>query len=206
MENQRSPFTGGQHFIVLSGLTDDGLVIIKDPFEPNYSSDLLQSGFLGGFHEYTITSGYSGGWVFDKSAIGENFVPYDASKPEQQETRYVGYDLPEEDIYTLACLAWLQARDQPEEVQQAVLEVILNRLVSNEYPNTVDKVLWWSETFGNVRRLQSAEPELAQYRAVTAAMYGPYVLPKDVLYYAPWQTGGDVWGQVGDYWFAYREP
>ena len=133
-------------------------------------------------------------------------MPYDASKPEQQETRYVGYDLPEEDIYTLACLAWLQARDQPEEVQQAVLEVILNRLVSNEYPNTVDKVLWWSETFGNVRRLQSADPDLPQYRAVTAAMYGPYILPKDVLYYAPWRLYEDFWGQVGDYWFAYDVP
>ena len=124
----------------------------------------------------------------------------------QPETRYTGYELPEEDIYTLACLAWLQARDQSEEVQQAVLEVILNRLVSDEYPNTVDKVLWWSETFGNVRRLQSAEPELAQYRAVNAAMYGPYILPRDVLYYAPWKIGGDVWGQVDGYWFAYREP
>ena len=206
MENARSPFTTGQHFIVLSGLTDDGLVIVKDPFEPNYSSELLENGFLNGFHEYTITSGYSGGWVFDKSAIGEDFVPFDASKPEQPETRYVGYDLPEEDIYTLACLAWLQAKDQPEEVQQAVLEIILNRLVSDEYPNTVDKVLWWSETFGNVRRLQSADPDLPQYRAVTAAMYGPYILPKDVLYYAPWRLYEDVWGQVGDYWFAYDVP
>lgn len=206
MENDRSPFTGGQHFIVLSGLTDDGLVIVKDPFEPNYQSELLIDGFCGGFHEYTITSGYSGGWVFDKSAMPEDFVPYDASKPEQPETRYTGYELPEEDIYTLASLAWLQARDQPEEVQQAVVEVILNRLVSDEYPNTVDKVLWWSETFGNVRRLQSADPDLPQYRAVNAAMYGPYLLPKDVLYYAPWQTGGEVWGQVGEYWFAYREP
>lgn len=206
MENERSPFTTGQHFIVLSGLTDDGLVIIKDPYEPNYSSELLMKGFMGGFHEYTITSGYCGGWVFDKSAMPADFVPYDASKPEQPETRYVGYELPEEDIYTLACLAWVQARNQPEEVQQAVLEVILNRLVSREYPNTVDRVLWWSETFGSVRRLQSAEPGMPQYRAVTAAMYGPNILPMDVLYYAPWRIGGEVWGQVGDYWFAYREP
>ena len=206
MENDRSPFTTGQHFIVLSGLTDDGLVIVKDPFEPNYSSELLMDGFLGGFHEHTITSGYSGSWVFDKSEMPENPELYDARKPQQPETRYVGYELPEEDIYTLACLAWVQARNQPEEVQQAVLEVILNRLVSDEYPNTVDKVLWWSETFGSVYYLQNAKPEPAQYRAVTAAMYGPYVLPKDVLYYAPWQIGGEVWGQVGDYWFAYREP
>ena len=206
MENDRSPFTTGQHFIVLSGLTDDGLVIVKDPFEPNYSSELLMDGFLGGFHEYTITSGYSGSWVFDKSEMPENPELYDARKPQQPETRYVGYELPEEDIYTLACLAWVQARNQPEEVQQAVLEVILNRLVSDEYPNTVDKVLWWSETFGSVYYLQNAKPDLPQYRAVTAAMYGPYVLPRDVLYYAPWQIGGEVWGQVGDYWFAYREP
>lgn len=206
MENDRSPFTTGQHFIVLSGLTDDGLVIVKDPFEPNYSSELLIDGFLGGFHEYTITSGYSGGWVFDKSEMPENPELYDAGKPQQPKTRYVGYELPEEDIYTLACLAWVQARNQPEEVQQAVLEVILNRLVSDEYPNTVDKVLWWSETFGSVYYLQNAKPDLPQYRAVTAAMYGPYVLPRDVLYYAPWQIGGEVWGQVGEYWFAYREP
>ena len=206
MENDRSPFTTGQHFIVLSGLTDDGLVIVKDPFEPNYSSELLMDGFLGGFHEYTITSGYSGSWVFDKSEMPENPELYDARKPQQPETRYVGYELSEEDTYTLACLAWVQARNQPEEVQQAVLEVILNRLVSDEYPNTVDKVLWWSETFGSVYYLQNAKPEPAQYRAVTAAMYGPYVLPRDVLYYAPWQIGGEVWGQVGDYWFAYREP
>lgn len=206
MENARSPFTTEQHLIVLSGLTDDGLTIVKDPFEPNYSSELLIDGFCNGFNEYTITSGYSGGWVFDKAEIPEDLELYDASKPEMPETRYVGYELPEEDIYTLACLAWAQARYQPVEVQQAVLEVILNRLTSDEYPNTVDKVLWWSETFGSVHYLQNATPDLPQYRAVTAAMYGPYILPKDVLYYAPWQIGGDVWGQVGDYWFAYREP
>lgn len=206
MENERSPFTSGQHFIVLSGLTDDGLVIIKDPFAPNYSSELLMNGFLGGFHEYTITSGYCGGWVFDKSAMPKDAPLFDASKPEQPQTRYTGYELPEEDLETLARLAWVQARNQPQEVQQAVIEVMLNRLVSDEYPNTVDRLLWWSETFGSVYYLQDAQPEQTQYDAVTAAMYGPYLLPRDVLYYAPWQIGGDVWGQVGSYWFAYREP
>ena len=206
MENGKSPFTTGQHFIVLSGLTEDDRVIVKDPFEPNYSSELLIPGFCNGFSEYAITSGYSGGWVFDKSEMSAELELYDASKPEMPETRYTGYELPEEDIYQLACLAWVQARNQPEQVQQAVLEVILNRLTSEEYPNTVSRVLWRSETFGSVYYLQNAKPEDAQFRAVTAAMYGPYVLPKDVLYYAPWQISGDVWGQVGDYWFAYREP
>lgn len=206
MENEKSYFTTGQHFLVLSGLTDDGGIIVKDPFEPNYSSELLVDGFFRGFHEYDITRGYCGAWVFDKSEIPDDFVPYDAGKPELPDTRYKGYELPKEDAETLARLAWVQARNQPREVQQAVVEVILNRLTSDEYPNTVTRVLWWSETFGSVYSLQSAAPEQTQYDAVNAAMYGPYVLPKDVLYYAPWWIGGDVWGQVGSYWFAYREP
>lgn len=206
MENGKSYFTTGGHFLVLSGLTEDDRIIVKDPYEPNYSSELLTDGFFRGFHEFDITRGYSGAWVFDKSEMPDDFVPYDASKPELPDTRYTGYELPEEDRETLARLAWVQARNQPQEVQQAVVEVILNRLTSDAYPNTITRVLWWSETFGSVRSLQSAEPEQTQYDAVDAAMYGPYILPKDVLYYSPWWIDGDVWGQVGSYWFAWQEP
>lgn len=200
MENGNSPFTDQQHFIVLTGLTEDGKVLIHDPFEPNYSNEQLKDGFLNGFGEYAVTSGYSGGWVFDKSAIPEDLTLYDASKPELPESRYVGYELPEEDIYELACFAWTQVRDESEEVQQAVLEVILNRLVSEKYPNTVHAVIFSSEMY---RNMDYAAPDFPQYRAVTAAMYGPYLLPMDVYSYAPTPAYGTVWGEIGNYTFLY---
>lgn len=205
MENGRSPFTNEQHFIVLAGLTEEGNVIVHDPMKPNYSNQRLMSGFQNGFNEGEITSGYSGAWVFDKSAIPEDFVPFDASKPEQQKTRYTGYELPEEDIYFLACFAWAQARGQSEKVQQAVLEVVLNRLVSDDFPNTVREVVS-SGMYDVFKNMNRAQPEMPQYRAVTAAMYGPYLLPEDVLYFTSWHTIGNLWGQIDDYRFFYSPP
>ena len=200
MENEQSDFTTEQHFIVLSGLTDDGKYLVKDPYEPNYSNELLEDGFFNGFEEYTIIKGYCGGWVFDQSALPQDHVLFDASKPEMQETRYVGYELPEEDIYELACFAWVHARNEPEDVQQAVLEVLLNRLVSQDYPNMVHSVIYSSEMY---RNMDYADPGMPQYRAVTAAMYGPYQLPINVYSYSPGPSSGDIWGTLGSFTFLY---
>lgn len=52
---------------------------------------------------------------------------------------------------------------------------------------------------------EQTQPELAQYRAVTAAMYGPYQLPIDVYYYSRWETGGQVWGTLEDLVFLYQK-
>ena len=200
MVNAQSDFTTEQHFIVLAGLTDDGKYLVKDPYEPNYSNEWLEDGFLNGFEEYAIIKGYCGGWVFDKSALPQDHVLFDASKPEMPETRYKGYELPEEDIYELACFAWTHARNEPEEVQQAVLEVLLNRLVSEDYPNMVHSVIFSSEMYQNMAH---ADPGTPQYRAVTAAMYGPYQLPMDVYSYSPWPTNGNIWGTIGSFTFLY---
>jgi hypothetical protein len=48
------------------------------------------------------------------------------------------------------------------------------------------------------------EPELDQYIAVDAAMYGPYILPEDVCFYADWETGENAWGTLGSFTF-YRQ-
>ena len=34
-------------------------------------------------------------------------------------------------------------------------------------------------------------------------MYGPYLLPEDVLYYSTWSPEGKTWGMIGDYHFFY---
>ena len=52
---------------------------------------------------------------------------------------------------------------------------------------------------------EQTQPELAQYRAVTAAMYGPYQLPIDVYYDSRWETGGQVWGTLEDLVFLYQK-
>jgi len=205
MMDEESVFTTEQHFIVMAGMTDDGKYIINDPFGHNYKDAPVhvKNAYDNGFEDFYLKQGFSGGWIFDKNAMGEDPFLYDASMPEQQENRYEGYTLTGEDIYTLACFAWAEARDEAPIVQQAVVEVVLNRLVSEDYPDTVQGILKKTELYRAVGAMAKVdEPEPDQYIAVNSAMFGPYVLPEDVCFYSDWEKGEDIWGQLGKFTFA----
>jgi hypothetical protein len=36
-------------------------------------------------------------------------------------------------------------------------------------------------------------------------MYGPNILPMDVVYFARWKTNDNVWGKIGKHIFCYAE-
>lgn len=63
--NEMTAFTGGGHFILATGTTEDGRILINDPYEPNYSKDKLEKGFEIGFEDWEIIVGCSGGWVIE---------------------------------------------------------------------------------------------------------------------------------------------
>lgn len=204
MMDDESFFTTEQHFIVLAGMTEDGKFIVNDPMETNYKDgDLhIKDGYDNGFADFYLTQGFSGGWIFDKAAMPEDYVPFDASMPEQQENRYQGYTLTGDDIYTLACFVWAEAREEPPEVKQAVAEVVLNRLMSEKYPSTVRAVIHKTEFYRAVDAMSRIdEPGLEQYIAVDTAMYGPYILPEDICFYSQWEKGEEEWGKLGSYTF-----
>ena len=57
-------FTSGGHFIVLTGITDDGKIMVNDPYEPNYKR--IGNRYITGFDESDITCDFNGAWIFDK--------------------------------------------------------------------------------------------------------------------------------------------
>ena len=82
--NSDSKFTGYQHFIVLKDITEDGRILVNDPYAPNYSSWDLQEGFENGFTKEFLTNGYSGGWIYDVNAMPEDpFIFYPDDELEQ---------------------------------------------------------------------------------------------------------------------------
>lgn len=205
MMDDESVFTTEQHFIVAAGMSEDGKFIVHDPLETNYTKAQpnVKDGYDHGFADFYLMQGFSGGWLFDKEAMPENPFVFDASMPEQQTNRYEGYILTEEDIYTLACFARAEAENEPKEVRQAVVEVVLNRLISDDYPDTVQGILKHTELYRAMEKIaRMDEPGLKYYLAVDAAMYGPYILPEDVCFYSVWEKGEEVWGQLGSYTFA----
>ncbi len=203
---ETSIFTTEQHFIVITGMGEYGKFTVNDPMEANYTgSRHMKESFATGFSHIDLRAGFSGAWIFDKAAMPAEPFLFDASLPQPRATRYAGYTLAENDIYTLACFAWAEAREEEPAVQQAVVEVVLNRILSPEYPNTLWEVLENSELSRSLEAMaQAGEPALEYYLAVDAAIYGPYVLPEDICFYSQWETGTDLWGTLGNYFFFRR--
>ena len=60
-------FTGSGHFVLATGVTDDGKILINDPNGNNYTrgNATLNDGYANGFSDSTITSQWSGCWLIE---------------------------------------------------------------------------------------------------------------------------------------------
>lgn len=203
--SENSKFTDSQHFIVLTGVTEDDKILVNDPFGTNYAKwDLLQ-GFESGFSASDIIAGYEGSWVFDKSAMPEEITRYYEEPPEVPEPRYPDIELSYADMQLIARVVWVESRGEPAEGQQAVAEVVLNRMASAQFPDNLRDVIYGEGQFRSAPFLKDAQPGQAQYKAVENAIYGPYVLPEDVMYFATTPFNSNVWGEIGGHIFCYSE-
>lgn len=197
-----SIFTNSQHFIVLTGMTEDGKIFVNDPYAPNYDYWLLQNGFENGFQEGDLLCGYSGGWIYDVSAMPEEPFIYVEEKMDI-EPRYPGIELTWEEQQLLAKIVWIEARGEPAEGQQAVAEVVFNRMMSEDFGDTLRSVIFAEGQFRSVAFLDEAEAWQAQYEAIENALEGPYILPMNVVHFATYAVNDNVWGEIGGHIFCY---
>lgn len=202
MMNNKSIFTDSQHFIVWSCQTDDGKILVNDPYAPNYEQWNLKNAFVYGFEEGDLCAGFSGGWIFDPDAVPEKPFIYHKEKV-VVECRYPDVTLTAAEQTLLARMVWVEARGECAEGQQAVAEVVLNRLVSDRYSDNIRDIIYSDNQFRSTKWLDEAEPTQAQYDAVQAALNGPYVLPIEVTHFATYAVTDRVWGTIGGHIFCY---
>ena len=201
--NQESDFTDTSHFIVVTGINEEGRYTIHDPYEPNYEVWGLKQGFESGFDTYAIVKGYDGGWIYDVNAMPEEPFIYEEIRP-YVEPRYPNIQLTEEEELLLAKVIWVEARGECHEGQQAVAEVVFNRMVAEDYPDTLQEVLSYHNQFPSMEQIGDAEPEQAQFDAIEDALLGPHILPLDVLHFSVAPANEYIWGKIGGHTFCYR--
>ena len=202
--NSRSLFTNSQHFIILTGINEDGKIMVNDSQKSNYDKWDIKRGLREGFNEGDILMGYEGGWIYDKEAMPKEPYLYYEPEPVRGECRY-DFELTENDKWFIAKVVWVEARGESREGQQAVAEVILNRLASEKFPNTLSGVVYAANQFNSAKFLDTAKPYQMQYEAVENALLGPYVLPEDVYYFATSAKTSKVWGKIGGHVFCYAD-
>ena len=203
--NQKSHFTNSQHFIVLCGFTEDGKVLVRDPYRPNYDNWKLKNGFNYGFARSDIIQGYSGAWIFDKDALPEEPFIYYEPELDRSNPRYPDIQLSEKDLELIAKVVWVEAQGECFEGQQAVAEIVLNRMASPHFPSSANDVIYGEGQFRSVKYLKTAEPNQTQYDAIERAIYGPNILPEDVVYFGRWAYNESVWGSIGGHIFCHYE-
>lgn len=123
-------------------------------------------------------------------------------------SRYSEIHIEEWEIDEMAAIIYLEARNQSAKGQQAVAEVILNRVLYNGFPDTVYEVIHEDESkgvvqFTTVKYLDEAKPTEVQYKAINAALYGEPVLPLDVVFFSGNGENDNVWGKIDDHIFCY---
>jgi len=202
MMDHRSIFTDTQHFVVLTGLTEDGKVLVNDSSIKNYDRWDLKEKLVSGFLQSDLWVGFDGAWSFDKKAMPEKpFIYYEEEV--YVEPRYPGVTLTSEERELLARMVWVESRGEPLEGQQAVAEVVLNRLVSGNFQSSVQSIIMAQGQFDSARFLDDAEPNQTQYEAVEHALKGPYVTPINTVYFGrkP-HPNGTEWKWIGGHCFS----
>lgn len=204
MMNQKSLFTDEQHFILWTSMTEDGKILVNDPNANNYSRWELEKAFANGFKEGDLSCGYSGAWIYDPAEMPEDPFIYVEEK-EYVECRYPDIELTLEEQNLLARMIWVESRGESFEGQQAIAEVVLNRLMSDEFQDSVKGVIYAENQFRSTPLLDEAEPSSIQYEALERALEGPYVLPESVVFFATYPVNENVWGTIGGHTFCHSE-
>ncbi|MBR2132666.1 MAG: cell wall hydrolase [Oscillospiraceae bacterium] len=103
----------------------------------------------------------------------------------------------------LASIVWLEARGECFSGQQAVVEVILNRVHDENFPDSVAGVIYQSGQFESAAMVHTADPGEVQYMAIDQALSGPNVLPEGVVFFSAQAQNSKVWGNIGGHTFCY---
>jgi spore germination cell wall hydrolase CwlJ-like protein len=130
-----------------------------------------------------------------------------AEKQLARAARYINISMTAEERDELAAIVFLEAGNQSSEGQQAVVEVVFNRVLHSGFPDTVHDVLHEGEDtsipqFSTIYRISEAAPTQAQYDAIDAALYGDTILDADVVFFSRNGENDRVWGQIGDHIFC----
>ena len=183
-------------------IRQNGKVLVNDSSIKNYERWDLKEKLITGFPESDLWPGFDGAWSFNKKAMPRK--PYIYHEEEVYvEHRYVGVTLTMDERELLARMVWVEARGEPFEGQQAVAEVVLNRLVADNFQSSIESIIMAQGQFNSAPFLDEAEPNQTQYVAVERALKGPYVTPINTVYFGKKpHPNGTLWGWIGGHCFC----
>lgn len=116
-----------------------------------------------------------------------------------------GLELTEDEYELVARIGMLECGGEPDRGQQAVFEVIFNRVYHDKYPNTVTEVLSQKGQFTTWknRNIKRANPSDKIYRNLDAVLAGETnILPYETVYFSMGAQNKRVQDRIGCHVFC----
>ena len=117
---------------------------------------------------------------------------------------YDEIEISEEDIDLMGRLVFLEARGESIEGQRAVVEVVLNRCLSSDFPDNVNDVIYQKKQFSTAKMLSKTTSNEENIEAVR------YVLENgntslettEYVYFSTGKSNGHGFTKLGNHWFS----
>ena len=108
-------------------------------------------------------------------------------------------------IWWLSCALYHECRDLNDEEQIAVASVILNRVNSDKFPNTIFEVITQPGEYAFVvDEIIWGEPDERAMRNAEYVYWNGSQIPENVLFQAEFIQGSGVWKQIDNQYFCYE--
>lgn len=118
--------------------------------------------------------------------------------------REIANTITEEEIETLARLLFLEAGNQSVDGQRAVIEVVFNRVLSDEFPNTINDVVYAKNQFSPAHLIPSTTPTEEQYEVIQIVLTNSEtILDRGVVFFSRGQYNDYLFDKIGDHYFCY---
>lgn len=114
--------------------------------------------------------------------------------------------LTEDEIDLLAKIVWLESRGEPVIGQEAVVEVIFNRMTSEKYPDTLYEVLSQGNPtqFCSWKNRDGARPTEKEYSSIYEVLSGnTNILRNDTFYFSTEPLTSQLDAKIGRHSFCY---
>ena len=120
----------------------------------------------------------------------------------QEPNRYSGIEITDEDRELMAAIVYHEARGECFAGQRMVAEVILNRVLSDKFPDTISAVVYQKNQFVSAAYVSSAHPDATQRAAVSAAIAETPITDEDVLFFSQGAYNDRIFCRIGGHVFC----
>lgn len=172
--------------------------------EPNTDSEILTTLKYNSCISYTqendewVKVEYEDGFAYLK----EEYISDTENEPLSPYYELIA-NLTDNEKYLIYQITYLEAGNQSMEGQRAVIEVILNRVLSDKYPDTVEGVLSQSGQFVTWKNRNAKSHNEEQEEALELVFTEQPVLTLDYMMFSMGQfSWGRNYVKIGDHWFG----